>query len=83
MFYDLILYGPQACNYIKKRLQHRCFSVKFAKFLRIPFFTEHLWWLLLDESKRKLARGVYRTLQNIYNGTFAEAVNYFRKKTPS
>ena len=21
----------------------RCFSVKFAKFLRIPFFTEHLW----------------------------------------
>ena len=21
----------------------RCFSVKFEKFLRIPFFTEHLW----------------------------------------
>ena len=29
---------------------HRCFSVKFAKFakfLRVPFHTEHLWWLLL------------------------------------
>ena len=25
----------------------RCFPVKFAKFLRTPFFTEHLQWLLL------------------------------------
>ena len=28
---------------LKKRLWHRCFPVKFVKFLRIPFFTEHLW----------------------------------------
>ena len=27
----------QICNFIKKRLQHRCFLVKFAKFLRTPF----------------------------------------------
>ena len=26
----------KACNFIKKRLQHRCFPVKFAKFLRTP-----------------------------------------------
>ena len=26
---------------------HRCFPVNFAKFLGTPFFTEHLWWLLL------------------------------------
>ena len=39
--------GFQASNFIKKRLQHRCFPVKFAKFLRTPFFTEHLRWLLL------------------------------------
>ena len=32
---------------LKKRLCHRCFPVNFAKFLRTPFFTEHLWWLLL------------------------------------
>ena len=31
----------------KKRLWHRCFPVNFAKFLRIPFLIEHLWWLLL------------------------------------
>ena len=32
---------------LKQRLWHRCFPVNFAKFLRTPFFTEHLWWLLL------------------------------------
>ena len=26
--------GLQACNFIKNRLDHRCFYVKFAKFLR-------------------------------------------------
>ena len=31
----------------KKRLQHSCFPVKFAKSLRTPFLTEHLQWLLL------------------------------------
>ena len=33
----------QACNFIKKRLQHRCFPMKFTKSLRTPFFTEHLY----------------------------------------
>ena len=32
---------------IKKRLQYRCFPVKFTKFLRTPFFIERLQWLLL------------------------------------
>ena len=31
----------------KKRLWHRCFPVNLAKFLRAPFVTEHLRWLLL------------------------------------
>ena len=35
--------GPPAS--LKKRLWHRFFPVNFAKFLRIPFFTEHLRWL--------------------------------------
>ena len=30
----------------KKRLQHRCFPVNFANFLRTFFFKEHLRWLL-------------------------------------
>ena len=37
----------RACIFIKKRLQHRCFPVNIAKFLRATFFIEHLWWLLL------------------------------------
>ena len=41
----------QAYNFFEKRLQHRCFPVKFVKlFLRTPFFTEHLWWLLLTST---------------------------------
>ena len=30
---------------LKKRLWHRCFSVNSVKFLRTPFYIEHLWWL--------------------------------------
>ena len=29
------------------RAWNRCFPVNFVKFLRTPFLTEHLWWLLL------------------------------------
>ena len=32
---------------IKTRLWHKYFPVNFAKFLRKPFLTEHLRWLLL------------------------------------
>ena len=35
------------CNFMKKRLQHRCFPVKFASFLSTPFFAEHLQCLLI------------------------------------
>ena len=42
---------------LKKRLWHRCFHASFVKFLRTPFYTEHLWWLLL---KRFLHCLMYR-----------------------
>ena len=35
--WSLFLTSLQACNFIKMRLQHKCFSAKFAKFLRTPF----------------------------------------------
>ena len=34
--------GLQACNFIKRRLQHRHFPVKFGKFLRTPIFEKYL-----------------------------------------
>ena len=39
--------GLSPTTLLKKRLWHRCFPVNFVKFLRTPFFTNHLWWLLL------------------------------------
>ena len=39
--------GLKAYNAIKKRLQHRCFSVKFAKFLRAPILKNICERLLL------------------------------------
>ena len=32
---------------LTRRFQHKLFLMKFAKFLRTPFFKEHLRWLLL------------------------------------
>ena len=43
-----------ACTFIKKRLQHRGFSVKFANSLGAPSLTEHLQWLLLNKPRRSL-----------------------------
>ena len=40
---------PQPATLLKKRLWHRCFPVNFAKFLRTPFLTEQLRWLLLKK----------------------------------
>ena len=39
--------GLRPATSLKKRLWHRCFPVNLAKFLRTPFLTEHLRWLLL------------------------------------
>ena len=39
--------GLRPATLLKKWLWHRCFPVKFAKFLRTPFIIEHLRWLLL------------------------------------
>ena len=34
--------GLRPATLLKKRFWHWCFPVNFAKFLRTPFFTEHL-----------------------------------------
>ena len=45
----------------KKRLWQSCFPVNFAKFLRTPFFIEHLWWLpLYSVSLRTRTLKLYR-----------------------
>ena len=43
----LIKCGPRPVTLFRKRLWHRYFPVNLEKFLRTPFFIEHLCWLLL------------------------------------
>ena len=43
MFYVCKKVFLETYNFIKKRHRHGCFPVNFVKFLRAPFFTEHLW----------------------------------------
>ena len=43
----------QACYFIKKRLQHRCFLVEFAKILRTPTVKKIYKWLLLLDINRQ------------------------------
>ena len=45
--------GFQAFNFIKKTLQHRCFPVKFAKFLRTRLLKNTCKRLLLNLPKRE------------------------------
>ena len=46
LFFNIVV-SLSPVTLFKKRLWHRCFPVNFAKFSRSPFFTEHLWRLLL------------------------------------
>ena len=46
LFYNKVA-DLRPATLLKKRLWHRRFLVDFEKFLRTPFFTEHLQWLLL------------------------------------
>ena len=67
------------CNFIKKRLQHRLFPVKFATFLRTPCFKEHLQWLLLKVSgfqpatllKNILAKLLFCEFYRIFKNIFS------------
>ena len=45
--------GRQACNYIKKRIQHRCFLWNLRKFLR-TLFLKDIWERLLSKSLARM-----------------------------
>ena len=48
-----------ACNFIKKRLQHRCFLVNFTKFVRTPIL-QNIWKrLLLEFFCRNIMKKLY------------------------
>ena len=54
-----------ACNFIKKRLQHRSFPVKFAKLLRTPILNNICERLLLDPTCYTPANNTSRSCHRI------------------
>ena len=57
--------GLRPATLLKKRLWHRCFPVNFAKFLRTPFLTEHLRWVLLNTDSLLIICVLFSDLNNI------------------
>ena len=55
LFFNKVV-GMRPATLLKKRLWHSCFPANFTKFLRTPFLTEHLWWLLLERACAMLFR---------------------------
>ena len=56
--FKLLASGPEACNFIKKRLQYRCFPVNIAKFLRVPIMKNISERLLLDLKSAKCEKNL-------------------------
>ena len=61
--------GLKACNFIKKRLRHRCFPVKFAKCLQYLFLQNtpgSCFWVLINfNSSTRLSDSAWRSSQVI------------------
>ena len=47
--------GLRVCNFIKKRFQHRCFSMNFAKFLKTPILKKVYERLRLNKAGRNFS----------------------------
>ena len=58
------LAGFKTCDFLKKRLQHRCFFVKFAKFLRTPF------WRTSTNGSFWIYQGLYALPLNDFKETY-------------
>ena len=54
----------KTCDFLKKRFQHRCFFVKFAKFLRTPF------WRTSTNGSFWIYQGLYALPLNDFKETY-------------
>ena len=73
-----VLSRPGAYNFIIKET-HRCFPVNFAKFIRTPFFTEHLRRLLL--CFQKIAEKIAEKLLFFHKSSHYEVLEIFNIKS--
>ena len=77
------LHALKTCNFIKKRLQHRCFPVNIGKVLRTPIFGEHLRMSSSEQSgfsSSKRCRNVTRTLSDKHTRRMGQ-FHYENEKT--
>ena len=72
---DVLQNGCQACKFIKKRLQHRWFPVKFTEFFKTPFLTNTFTLVAASGSKQCIQMKTYaeilccRESKEYLNGT--------------
>ena len=70
---------PEAsATLIKKRL--RCFPVNFVEFLRTPFLTEHLRWLLLHIILRSSLKLTFQCKNNVTMKEVLQEIKFFRRQ---
>ena len=50
-------------KFTKKRLQHWCFPLKFVKFLKNPYFEEHLRTTASEETSEVMAKNTSQMFQ--------------------
>ena len=64
--------GTDKKDVLRNVLWHRSFPVNFAKFLRTPFLTEHLRWLLLYHVKNSKigCNWIFQIIIGYYNWIF-------------
>ena len=57
----------KTCNFIKKKLQHRCFPVRFGKYLRTPSFSQNISDGCFCLSHTKMKMGKYIHINTVYS----------------
>ena len=71
--------GFRPATLLKKRLWHRCFPVNFVKFLRAPFFIDHLW---TTASAIDTLINCFQSHECIWNVTSGDYEDQNRKSLP-
>ena len=67
----------------KKSLWHWCFPENFVKFLRTPFITKHLRWLLLKQVTLSLDMFSFRNIHVVFERIICTALHIRKKEKRS
>ena len=74
--------GLTPATSLKKRPWHRYFPVNFVKFLKTPFLTEHLRWLLINLLQTLIyindCISLYRVTGGLQKTNFKESFKYLK-----